>query len=618
MLSLCCQSDSTLTAKLRLAWLLRGGENFCGSGAGKTTLAQHLTSSFFCTYVDLRNCSQSQPFGLLLKEAELISRTNRPEKAPRVLVLDALDKMTPGAAHSTVVSNLREIRSQATGYTAVIITARTAFFRTHTDEQLGARHVLLQPIPPDAVLRLALDDALGPEFQAAVAKSNRLIDLATKPLLYQLLIRLIREGHDISKIEDDEDIFALLTDHWLSRDAPDALLDSKVRMTCMQCLAVQALATGGAPVSYASIDSLVVKIFGSLTSSQLEQMNADLRICGFLRRIGDDLFDFEHATFYEYCVARTVFHDLQHDDLATLEIQQFTDQVISFIVRRATKTGRQSEVGAAIRRSWGANMNSVARVNLMRLYTALHGECGVLDLTGVVIESQNLNGVKYRGGKQNCRNVIFRACNFAGSEWGRIQADGWCLENCFVASSQFGFARFELARITDTRWVFEKESYLRFTNCDWLNSWIVIHGGVAEIQGGTLQQCVLNSEPRSDGIRKRKDLASWLRFCDIKMLAVGDSLEGWRIESCALDPLSLHALSNLRPGHRPSLSKEIARAVDVWRTSPGSSFGVRMPATSSSGSSGSMEKRISESKRRKIERQVRKAIRAERKPRDGE
>jgi predicted MPP superfamily phosphohydrolase len=266
-------------------WLLVTGD----TGTGKTTIVRQLARAFPADFVDLRDYSPSKPLDAITQHTEpndVDLDEDSGLRAPRILILDALDKMVPGATYQVMVNNLREIRAFAMGYHIVVITARPAFFRTHREEQLpGSKHVKLLPLENAQVLTLAGNAGVGPEFISALDRSESVRDLSTKPLLLQIMIGMLRDGHDITGLEDDEDLFAYVVDSWLSRDIADAVLPSDIRLKCMQCLALHSLSTGGGSFSYSSIDDLIKRVLSPLSQEQVESFNTDLRVCGFLRRL---------------------------------------------------------------------------------------------------------------------------------------------------------------------------------------------------------------------------------------------------------------------------------------------------------------------------------------------
>jgi nucleoside phosphorylase len=564
---------SNLAAALPLPlWLLVTGD----TGAGKTTLVRGLARSLpRAVLIDLRDYSASQRIFDVLADADAsdVGFARGDSEPPRILILDALDKMVPGATYQVTVENLREIRASATPYHVVIITARTTFFRTHSDEQLrDAKVVRLLPLRQDNALLRSEMFQVRPEFSAALQHSEAIRDMAGKPLLLDILLQMLRDGQDITMIEDQEDLFAYIVDSWLVRDAPDAITSSAVRLKCMQCLALHFLSTGGTPITYSAIDSLITKMFDPLPPGQLERFNTDLRVCGFLRRLegGNDTFEFQHAAFYEYCIARSVFEDLRNGDFDAVGSHSFTEDIIDFITRRAKKTSRTEQLAETIRSAWDFDLTSTARANLMKLYMALRGNCDALSLDNITIEAQNLSDIKFPASTNTTfYNATFRDCVFINVDFGKMKGEQWVLENCSIRQCSFKYARFDASEFRDTHWAVEDGSYVHFFVCHW-------EGGAIEasddseiiIDGGRLEKCTLSSVIKNPTGRWSGPKTATIRFAELDSISLGVSLATWRIEMCSIDGLSLYGLASLDREARPGLSREIQRMVNAWLTDP--------------------------------------------------
>ncbi len=610
----------TLSLKLSGAlapplWLLVTGD----TGAGKTTLAKQLVQNFpSAVFIDLRDYSESQRFFEVIADADVMrpSFAHGDSEPPRILILDALDKMVPGATYRVTVENLRAIRTYAATYHVVVITARTTFFRTHREEQLrDAKVVRLLPLSQHSALQRSEMFNVRPELTAALQCSEAVRDMACKPLLLDILLQMLRDGQDITEIGDQEDLFAYIIDSWLARDATDAITTSAVRLKCMQCLALHFLSTGGRPITYSAIDSLVKEMLAPLSQEQTEQFNTDLRVCGFLRRSerDNDMFEFQHAAFYEYCTARSVFEDLRKGDFEAIGSHIFTEEIVDFITRRANKTSRNDSLTETIQSAWTSSLASTARVNLMKLYMALQGNCDGLPLDNVVIESQNLADIKFPASKnQSFHNATFRDCDFTNVDFGRIKGEQWLLENCSIRQCNFKFSRFDSSEFKDTHWVIEDGNYIHFFVCNWEGGTIEASGDSwITIEGGKLQKCMLSSVLKNPTGRWAGPKSATIRFAELESISLGTSLASWRIEMCSIDGLSLYGLSALGREVRPGFSKEILQMINAWLTDPLSVKSIIYPYIKTKGTSKgalSNDKRISKSQRRRFRGRVKKLL----------
>lgn len=587
------------------------------TGAGKTTLARNLAQAFGGVFIDLRDYSPSG------SHSEFLTATEREVRSPRetltlrrsrILTLDALDKMVPGATHQTTTENLRLIRLSALRHHVTIITARTPFFRTHREEQLrDTKHVRLMPLDKDTVFFLSESVGLRDVLNAAWERSGAVRDLSRKPLLLDMLMEMLKKGIDVSHIEDQEDLFAQVIDLWLTRDAHDAIIPSDLRLKFMQCLALHSLSTGGSAISYATIDSLIKQMFSPATAEQVERFNTDIRVCGFLKRLDQDQFEFQHAAFYEYCVARSVFEDLKQGDVVALESHPFTEEIVTFITERARKAGKTNDLMAIIKNAWRSALGSTARVNLMKLYTALNGNCDELSLDNLVIEKQNLDGIRYSDSMTLVfHNVTFRECDFSGADFNRIRGERWIFESCHVERCKFRYARFESSDINHTRWIVDSTDVIYFSVCNWRGGTIeAASEAVVTIQGGIIADCILASAvPIHDDLQPTPK-SSLIRFASLENINVGQSMSTWRIEMCSVDSPSLYAISSLKDKSRPSMSAQILNAVRLGGRDPQSVKAVSNPhvrVKSDVDQPQTIYNNLSKSQRRKLKRQIKKTL----------
>jgi hypothetical protein len=108
----------------------------------------------------------------------------------------------------------------------------------------------------------------------------------------------------------------------------------------------------------------------------------------------------------------------------------------------------------------------------------------------------------------------------------------------------------------------------------------------------------------------RKQLsASTIRMAQLETVNFADSAVTWRIEMCSVDELTLYEMSNLSPDVRPSLSNDILRQVNAWKSNPGAAHSVINPYVRSKiDTRKPIEQVLSKSQRRKIRRKIKNAL----------
>ncbi len=199
-----------------------------------------------------------------------------------------------------------------------------------------------------------------------------------------MLIDLAKENGDLSRLHSTGDLFSQIIDPWLIRDGTDAVLSNDIRLKCMQAIAVHALGGGGRPLTYRAINEYCDPILQPVSAKERDEFNSDIRNCGVLRRLAKDEFEFQHALFYEYCIARTVFEDVKNVDFDVFGMYPFTNEVVDFIVELTRKSNYTSQVREVVSEVWKEDISSTARANLLRVHCALGGDCGGFDFRNIV------------------------------------------------------------------------------------------------------------------------------------------------------------------------------------------------------------------------------------------
>jgi uncharacterized protein YjbI with pentapeptide repeats len=575
------------------------------TGLGKTSIGQLLSDFFDACYVDLRNFTSNIPLRDLIKETEPNQKYKMHKKfrKARVIFLDSFDKMVPGATHGETLLNFREILAETNHYHVVVIMARTHFFKSISEEQLrGFNRLKLMPITVSSALEYAEQFSLKGKLYIAIKNSESLSNMACNPLILGMLLQLIREGKDISQIETKEELFSIIVDQWLIRDSDSSRLSNQNRLYLMKRLSLHSLENGGKPFKYSTIDTVIEEKFGEINQEAKERFNTDLRVCGFIKRHDPDLFEFQHALFYEYCIARIVFEDIKEGDFSAFENHPFTDDIIDFLKNLAEKKGYADELREYIPLIWKEKISDKGRTNILKLATKMN--CNRLPLDNLEFVDQNFYGVCFSSLKSG--KAKFYNCDFSGSEFDNIHAINWIVYNCYIGSCQIKAVRFDSSHFESTDLFIDSPSdinfrYCTFLKCDIKISWlsrVVIHGG--QLDNVQLKTIVL-----MDPCMTKCKPTSKIRYAKLNEIIADDNLSSFCIEDCTVDKLTLYEFSNMQLNHRPIMSRDIKSATNKWNKDASAVVDVRSPYAAvipPHDNSFGLEKPLSKTQKRKKKR----------------
>ncbi len=384
--------------------------------------------------------------------------------------------------------------------TRLLITCRTHFFRDHVEEtgMLTGQHrhplsatnrdnkgdpvqrFYMAPFTPQQVknyLTNHLGNTKGRRAFQQIEKIHDLPGLASKPLMARLITEKLPDitaDARAGRVINTASIYQHLFRTSLERDRDKQLiLEAQDRARLLEALSVMLWQSGRSQLSVDELDEwfdhYAVKHPGiSLTLQSgvevRQLLHTELHNASLLVRVHDQGFVFAHTSFYEYFLARALYHRLMDGSFNKLEqLPSVSHETLIFVHEIAaadTDYSRQrcnhniqqllqAEFSVAIRQFIADLLLSVP-VTLRQLLVPGNSDLSSLDLAGRKLHGTaeaplELSGIKLtntRLYRLQAQHVIFDACDWQGAYLGQAQFSHCTIQYADMAPSGLASARF--------------------------------------------------------------------------------------------------------------------------------------------------------------------------------
>jgi len=282
-----------------------------------------------------------------------------------VLILDGFDEMAARVTKQVTLRNFNELARCVKGRSKVMLTCRTHYFRSRTEEEeviigsrgtyesetardlywdlvsrKGFRIAYLRPFDQNRITQY-VELTKGDHARAVLRRMNEtynLMQLSQRPLLLNMIVR------SIDRLKEDvvagSDLYRVFTDAWVHREEWREGLTADAKLTFCTALA-RALWQEAAPtIHHTDLLGFLRDHFGpdALTQRQLEELEHDARTSSFLTRDRDGNYGFVHKSFSEYFLARHLADELNDGNVSVLATQRLSREVAGFLAELADPT----------------------------------------------------------------------------------------------------------------------------------------------------------------------------------------------------------------------------------------------------------------------------------------
>ena len=533
----------TNSSKFLKEWLLDGSWNqltlLGDMGTGKSFLSRMLAFQLAQEYlnnpveaplpvlVDLRNADRQFSLeGLILTHFAKYGLSRAPFEAFQfllsegriVLILDGFDEMASRVAPQITTRNFHELARCVKRSAKVLLTCRTHYFKSRTEEEeviLGGTETPSSEVARDLYWDLISRGGFRIAYlrpftvsqveeyvrkahpQNAVAvltkihKIYNLSELSQRPLLLEMIVKSIDKlGSGNVNAADLYDVF---TNAWIHRDRWRDLMRPEDKLKFLTALARSLWEQERTGIEYQKLETYVGMELASIVDSpqKLTELDGEIRTASFLVRDESGQYGFAHSSYAEYFLAKYLAERIGTGDVRVLTIRRLTNEVIDFLLWMVDKNRLEGMLITLLEREYQPLLSENALIILYRLRRSL-----LIEEKGRGSETTQLKidmptGVQLRGAKLaqvNLEGAVLRVAQFDGAD----------LRQCIAIGADLTDSSFKEAALCKGNF---QNACLRGAN--------VIGAQLTEanLHGADIARCDFTRADLTDSILTVKDLA---------------------------------------------------------------------------------------------------------------
>jgi RNA polymerase sigma factor (sigma-70 family) len=275
-----------------------------------------------------------------------------------VLILDGFDEMSARVSPFITASNFHELSKCVTGQAKVILTCRTHYFKSRTEEEeviLGGGQDLASEsarelywdlisrkgfriayLRPFSLLQIEsyLQLRRPSDFRQALERirdTYNLLELSQRPMLLEMIVKSLDKigAADITPAA----LYKVYTDAWIQRDYWRDVLTAEKKLAFLTGLARTLWSEDTPRIHYTVLqEHLRLELAGELQDPQrLVEIDSEVRTASFLTRDSGGNYEFAHKSYGEFFLARWLAERLAQGELACLRLKRLSPEVISFL-----------------------------------------------------------------------------------------------------------------------------------------------------------------------------------------------------------------------------------------------------------------------------------------------
>ena len=275
-----------------------------------------------------------------------------------ILLFDGFDEMAARTSPQVTRRNFQQLARCAKGKGKLLITCRTHYFTSRTEEEEVVLGSTLESSSPMAheLLRDLIDghnchiaylrpfklpqireyvERARPKDAAACLKKiegvYNLPELCQRPMLLQMIVKSIdRLG---SREINPSRLYEVFTEVWINRDTWRAILTRDLKLQFVTALARVFWHDGVSRIHYRSLLGHVKSEFAADIQDprRLVEIDSEVRTATFLIRDEQGHYGFAHKSYSEYFLARDLSTRLNRGEIDCLRTKPLTLEVLTFL-----------------------------------------------------------------------------------------------------------------------------------------------------------------------------------------------------------------------------------------------------------------------------------------------
>lgn len=411
-----------------------------------------------------------------------------------VLILDGFDEMASKITPLVTTRNFHELARCVKGQAKVLLTCRTHYFKSRTEEEetvlggagknfselardlywdlisrSGFKIAYLRPFSISQVDEY-IEKACGERAKAVRSKIDQvynLTELSQRPMLLDMIVRSI-DRLTISEINAVE-LYRVFTGVWVNRDQWRDVMQPDEKLSFVMALARTLWGEDLQRIHYQKLQEYVGTTLSKLIDDpqRLIELDGEIRTASFLVRDEGGHYGFAHSSYAEYFLARFISDRINDGDYSSLATRRFSSEVIDFVLGLVDRESLEADLSIVLTGKYKARVSENALLILYRLRRnilvkerGLGGSEGAsalrvempsvaqlqgarlsqVTLEGAVLASANFDGA-------DLRQAIARGADLEGASLRGASLEGADLERCVLREVDASSANFVEANL---------------------------------------------------------------------------------------------------------------------------------------------------------------------------
>lgn len=386
-----------------------------------------------------------------------------------VVLFDGFDEMAARVSTQVTARNFVELTRCVNGMAKVLLTCRTHYFRSRSEEEeivlgnvtkydsdsarelyweliarTGFQIAYVQPfsLPQiEAYVRITRPATAALDI-AKIQRTYNLVELSQRPMLLDIIVR------SLDRIRDDQvnaaTLYQVFTDTWIHRDNWRDVLSPAAKLTFLTALSFRLWADGETSLNYTALADYARSLGGELgeklsSPHQFAAAESEVRTATFLTRDDAGNYGFAHKSYAEFFLARYIASELAEDNARCLTVRRLSAEVITFLYYMVDVEAARLLLTRIVRNKYKVNQTENAVISLYHFARASHqGDLAVtkivlperMKLAGAKLEQVSLEGA-------TLLNADLSNASLTDSDLGRTDLSGSSLIGATANNSNF-------------------------------------------------------------------------------------------------------------------------------------------------------------------------------------
>jgi uncharacterized protein YjbI with pentapeptide repeats/DNA-directed RNA polymerase specialized sigma24 family protein len=272
--------------------------------------------------------------------------------------LDGFDEMAARVTRQVTTRNFYELARCVQGRAKVLLTCRTHYFKSRTEEEeiilgssaefdsetardlyweliarKGYKIAYLKPFTSSQVEEY-IRRAKPKTAKQAIEKIRRtynLVELSQRPMLLEMIVKSLDTLNQ--KDINTATLYKVFTNAWIHRDQWRDVLPPEAKESFLITLSRSLWSNDVISIHYSELFEQLKQEFSSQVQDQRQLLEIDneIRTASFLTRDDNGNYSFAHRSYAEYFLARYIANEITAGRTDCLNTRRLTPEVISFL-----------------------------------------------------------------------------------------------------------------------------------------------------------------------------------------------------------------------------------------------------------------------------------------------